>query len=257
MKKTIMIIVGVVCLAVGAFAGIKIYEHIKSKSEEVSIKLDKEKAKDEINAYFHSFGGCDGGVALDFSKKDKLYYNDLEVYVIYDILYSYMVKNNLVQENKIDSDIGGYELSFSTNSLETALTNIFGIDAKNNFKLPNVFNASLWQFNLDEKNHVYKAETYATGCEPGVNAYYLYNYDLIEKDKKFFLDFVYYYIDAMSQENNGEVETFDGAFDPYHTDKFICKVDDIKNHLNEFDKYRYNFKLENNHFILDYIEKIN
>ena len=255
MKKGIVILVGVLCLAAGAFGGIKVYEHIKSTNAEEKVKFDKEKLKSELDAYFHNFGGCDAGAALDFSRKDKLYYSDLDNNTVYNILYSYMVTNKLVKETKLNSEISSYELSFSAETLEKALVNVFGKDVKDNFKLPKSIDASLWLFKLDESNKIYKAETYPTGCEPGIKAYYLYNYDL-KDDKKFFLDFAYYYSDMMSDEKGDDVSTYDGAFDTNNIEKFICKVEDIKNHLDKFTKYRYNFKLEDDHFIFDYIEKI-
>ena len=251
MKKILtLIIIGIVCLGIGTFVGIKIYKNMNQHND----ILDKEKIKEELLGYFSYFGGCNYGIELDFTKKSKLYYSDLDDEVIYNILYNYLTKNNLmVKDSK--NEYGVFEYHFSKKNLEASLLNVLGISAKNNFKLSNKFYMGVSEYTLNEKTKIYaSSNTPPTGCTPGLNQYYLYDYELV--DNTFYLDFVYYYSDVVSDEKNSEEKPFNVAFNPKDLKKYICKSDEIVNYLDKFEKYRYNFKLENKHFILDYIEKI-
>ena len=108
-NRGLVILTAILAVIVLGLGGYLVYDKVLVSKN----TLDKEKIKDELQYYFHYFGGCDYGLELDFTKKDRLYFSDLDNKIIYNVLYNYLDKNKLIKTDKTVGELGAYETEFN------------------------------------------------------------------------------------------------------------------------------------------------
>lgn len=248
-KKNIFIIIFIILV------GILIYLFIIKDNNNVNKPDEELEINHEfiISASFSKFGLCSTGIYFDFSQKNKYTFNDLDDNVIYHILYNYLSVNNKIE---VESNSNGEALLSESNNrverikksdLEQAFKILFGKKIFKKFKFKENFIIDIYEFKLvKDIYYTNKIESYICNND------YQSNYYLIDTKKdnnKITLEYALYY--SQFEYENDKLNEY-ALYEP-NDDFRICLVQDIKNHLNEFNRYSFTFVKEGSNYIFDSI----
>ena len=197
-----------------------------------------------------SVGTCGVESGLDFTNSNKLTVNELEDNYKYSMAYYNLYGYGIVNQ-------------VSKNDLSNSYEKIFGLKPT----LPEQFGAShVWLgFGINSNSDYYSVVAGGGGCG-GFNSHYLLDsYNLVDNNLYFN---VIYYIKGASFDANGEFKGVSISnnkvqekvtFEIESTGEEITDVDieKVKTNKDKFTQYRFNFKLNDDHYIFDSVEKIN
>ena len=255
MKKYISLLLVLFLVSGCSFSfNMKNNEEVKEeKKEETSVNTEFYEAAQKIIVNdlldLVSVGTCGVESGLDFSNSNKLTINELEDNYKYSMAYYNLYKNGRVES------ILGEDILNSYNE-------IFGLQPT----LPDQIAAShVWLGFAKNSDGNYTVNAGGGGCG-GFNSHYLLDgYNLVDNNLYFN---VIYYIKGASFDANGEFKGVSISnnkvqekvtFEIESTGEEITDVDieKVKANKDKFPQYRFNFKLNNDHYIFDSVEKIN
>ena len=249
---SIIIIMGIVCFVL---FNKKIIIDPKPIVQETSIEeiYGSRKSLDTYieTLYLNVFGTCSNGEKFDFTKKNKLYFSDLKEEYINNIILTYLRYND--RKLLIDKIEDESYLRFKKDDLKLALKTLFGKKVYDNYSYSDNFAVKEGQITLDHDMYVGKIPN--NDCTDGKYvSFYKYNGEV--KDNKYYLEVALYYSESSNTIENNNDNIIKYAYISDTQTEPICKIEDIKNNLNKFTKYRLVFGVEDNNAIFDHIELI-
>ena len=218
---------------------------------------DNQKPKfnvNEMTSYFSNFGECAFGYELDFSDNKKLKYKDLSTEFVNNILYNYLKykgKATTNQEYNVMSEEDPKIESFYKKDLEDAIKYIYGAVK---YDLKDTFSLGDYSFNYDKKEDKYiSIRTKSPNCT-------------IKRFNGYFVDSVYFednevYVDILFYNYLYETNST-GCFKLtyYGTKKYeqftSSNSDIIKEHKENFLKYRFVFAQGKKSYVFDHVELV-
>ena len=192
-----------------------------------------------------TIGSCGGGYEYKFDNTTKLTVDNLNDNEKFTIAYKNLVKKNGIFVNGFTKDriIEEIKYIFDTN-----------VNLSNN--LSNIYTMTVYELN---EIGIYNSVPSGGACG-GSSLYALDNYDV--KDNLIFFNVIRYTsgpsasytnenpIAEISNDNNENIFKFEAT----GSDNIETKV---KENKDKFTQYRFNFKLSEDHYVFDSIEKIN
>lgn len=149
----------------------------------------------------------------------------------------YVIGSILNSKNIKGEEILKYNVS--VNEFETEFKKVFGSNVT--FELPQTFYISYFKFDLSGNNYI--ASTMSMGCETStIGEYYLKDYE--EEDGK--INLIVYLLHSIGNDQyilNSNTQTY-------------TKEEILKNYESEIIKYKYTFKIENDNYLFESIERV-
>ncbi len=184
-------------------------------------------------------------VRYDFSKKNKLTVNDLSDEELYQLVTNYADKLGYIKEYGELDDNGYPKVYITKENLEQSFNNLFDSDFSKDMLLKDKFISIIYSFVLN--NDKYIGELEVMGFE---DVSFLVLYDWQKNNDEFTIVTKEVYFG----ENGNLYDYTEDLISPKETP--ICKINEIGKHGDEFNTYKYTFKLENGEYKFENVEFI-
>ena len=181
---------------------------------------------------------------LDFSKSNKIAANDLglsvKILIAYRNLYGKKIVETIPKNEFIDSYTKIFNTEPEIDSLMCTSTSCYELDSSKNE----------YHFSYPAGNCAYKSG----GLLDKINVY---------NDFISFSTINYYVRPAYEEENADKFYVSNSSFEPTYSFELNTyspeesDLEKVKSNKDKFTQYRFNFKLNNDHYIFDSVEKIN
>lgn len=214
-------------------------------NSKVTHKIDNSDITTLLNKITSSYGNCNTGYALDFKEKNVLLANELDENFKYNIIYNILKRNNKIikqyktkNEQTIDEpasffDETKYTEILTMSDISDVYSNLFGYKPEkmlSSFKLGNKVyssNGSSYSANIDE----------AKEEECTYNTKYSIYFTTSSKEE-ITLEYILYF------------ETDNKAYTDANFKNKVCGSSKVNDHKDDFIKYRFTFKGNNNNYVL-------
>lgn len=262
-KGILIIIIVVLILLVISLIGYILWDNIYSKSNESqkeNIITESQNVKNDSYIAYKLFNyiAFDSNISYstedyltglpvryDFSKKSKLTVNDLSSDELYQTLTTYAESMGYINETGRIGENGYPSVYITKEDLEQSFNSFYENNYTKNMILKDNFNSIIYSFELN--NDKYIGELEVMGFE---DVSFLVLYDWEKNNDEFTLITKEVYFGA---EGNLYDYTED-LISPKETP--ICKINEIGYHGDEFNTYKYTFKLEDGQYKFESVEFI-
>lgn len=214
-------------------------------NSKVTHKIDNSDITTLLNKITSSYGTCNTGYALDFKEKNVLLANELDENFKYNIIYNILKRNNKIikqyktkNEQTIDEpasffDETKYTEILTMSDISDVYSSLFGYkpeETLSSFKLGNKIyssNGSSYSANIDE------AEEEDCSYSTKYSIYFA-----TSSKEEITLEYILYF------------ETDNKAYTDANFKNKVCGSSKVNDYKDDFIKYRFTFKGNNNNYVL-------